>query len=354
MYESIMWQYIGEEGRCLNSLISSNNTADCLPLLQNTDALYMVAHGSSYNAATAIAPFLSRLTGIRAYAYTPSNFSYNAVSADWEDPEKTCILGISQTGTSRGVLEALQMAKDKGFKLIGITNEKDSPIDRMADATLYLNCGPEDSNAKTKGYGCTLMILMLLAVRIAEHRGMITEEMKDSIMNELCLQADHIGSVVETVKTWCERHRYGIGMKDLYVVGNGINFASAMEGQLKVMETLCIPTMFNDIEEFSHGMHRSLNSESHVLLLNTEIDEDLMLATKKYLNSKNINVLMINASVPREEDDVINVPSCPLTGSVLLIVTAIQVISAFVAEVNGYDPNRDANNDYTDCVETRV
>ena len=56
------------------------------------------------------------------------------------------------------------------------------------------------------------------------------------------------------------------------------------------------------------------------------------------------------------EDDanVINVGKVNCVDNVLSITAAIQVISAFVPELNGMDPNRDANNDYTDCVSTRV
>ena len=59
-------------------------------------------------------------------------------------------------------------------------------------------------------------------------------------------------------------------MQDLYVLGTGMNYGTAMEGQLKLMETMCIPTMYNDLEEFSHGMHRSIGRGSSVLLLCTD------------------------------------------------------------------------------------
>ena len=63
---------------------------------------------------------------------------------------------------------------------------------------------------------------------------------------------------------------------------------------------------------------------------------------------------MINAQEESSYPDVINVGSYPKTSSVLLITTAIQVISVFVPEINGLDPNRNANNDYTEVTETRV
>ena len=43
-----------------------------------------------------------------------------------------------------------------------------------------------------------------------------------------------------------------------------------------------------------------------------------------------------------------------MTSSILTMTAALQAISAFVPEHNGMDPNRDANNDYTDFVSTRV
>ena len=62
-------------------------------------------------------------------------------------------------------------------------------------------------------------------------------------------------------------------MESLYVIGNGMHFGTAMEGQLKMMETQCIPSMFNDLGEFSHGMHRALTIDSNVILINTEAEE---------------------------------------------------------------------------------
>ena len=172
--------------------------------------------------------------------------------------------------------------------------------------------------------------------------------------DELRAQVNDINAVTERTLRWCEANRYGIGMDNLYVVGTGINAATAMEGQLKLMETQCVPTMFNDIGEFSHGMHRSLTKHSNVILLNSREDRELTETTMKYLREKQIPALMINAQEESSYPDVINVGSYPKTSSVLLITTAIQVISVFVPEINGLDPNRNANNDYTEVTETRV
>ena len=354
MFESVMWTYIREEELLLNQLLNSNNVPFEIHKLSGIKALYVTAHGSSYNAACAAAPIISRLAGIRTYCYTPAAFRFNAPSIDHESAKDTWVLGISQTGTSRGVLEAVKLAKDKGFHAVGITAVPDSPISRLCDVTFDLACGEEDSNAKTKGYSSTLTVLMILGAELGRLNKTLSDTEYQEFYDELRAQVNDINAVTERTLRWCEANRYGIGMDNLYVVGTGINAATAMEGQLKLMETQCVPTMFNDIGEFSHGMHRSLTKHSNVILLNSREDRELTETTMKYLREKQIPALMINAQEESSYPDVINVGCYPKTSSVLLITTAIQVISVFVPEINGLDPNRNANNDYTEVTETRV
>lgn len=76
--------------------------------------------------------------------------------------------------------------------------------------------------------------------------------------------------------------------------------------------------------------------------------------TFEYLHHKNIHVVMINAENEINDGDVINVGKYDYTSSVLVITAAIQAISAYVPEINGQDPNRNANDEYTDWMETRI
>ena len=42
------------------------------------------------------------------------------------------------------------------------------------------------------------------------------------------------------------------------IVGFGINYPTAREGTLKILETMQIPVMNFDMEEFMHGPHRTI------------------------------------------------------------------------------------------------
>ena len=354
MYESIMWTYICEEQNVLSELLKNKEVEMGAKKLSSMEALYFVAHGSSYNAANAIAPMISKLSKVRVYVYTPSQVMHNEIPLFHEDTDTAYVCGISQTGTSRGVLEALDKIKESDFAVIGITDVEDSPLEQKADLVFHLNCHGEDSNAKTKGYSSTLLVLYKMAIELAYSKGIIQDDFRDELYAEIEKEICDVPFAAQKVHDWCKSRNYGMGMSHVYVIGNGINYATAMEGQLKLMETVCIPTMFSNIEEFSHGMHRSLKDDSYVILLDTEKGHELTKKTYRYLSDKSMNVLMLGIGTAQEEKGVICLPEYKYTDSVFLTTVAIQVISAFVPELNGTDPNRCANDDYTEYVETRV
>ena len=109
-------------------------------------------------------PYFNNVSGVRAYAYTPENLFSVGSALLLEDRKSTLVVGISQTGTSSGVLSALSKAIKEGFGSLAITATVPSPIEKMSDNVLNLMCGEEDSNAKTKGYSATLTVLLLLSL----------------------------------------------------------------------------------------------------------------------------------------------------------------------------------------------
>ena len=354
MKSSIMWDYMEEETDLLKRLMEDREVSEKITVFQNMQALYIVAHGSSFNAASAVAPMLSKLCHIRVYVYIPSNFIHNAHSLKCENKDNTWVCGISQTGTSRSVLEAVKQAKEEGFSILGITNTVDSPMEKISDVCCHLQCGEEDSNAKTKGYSSTLVLLWKLTLALAKQRKSISDAEIATIRSELIDQIEYLPTLQKQTYEWCEQHRYGDHMNHLYVIGNGVNFATAMEGMLKLMETMCIPTMFSDIEEFSHGMHRSVKPDSYVILLHDGKSAEAMDKTFAYLNDKGCHTLMLNGANSQAKGNVITWKAFPHTSSLLLFTAVIQVISAFVPEAHGMDPNRNANDDYTEYLNTRI
>lgn len=357
MRSSIMWNYIEEEQGVLSRLIQSVQTDEFAEKKGlELKAIYFVAHGSSFNAAVSVLSYFARNAGVRAYAYTPGNFCSGCSAVALEDPASTLVVVISQTGTSSGAIEALKYAKTLGLNTLSITAVNGSPVASTADHTLYLMCGDENSNAKTKGYSATLTLLLLLALSIGFKNGTLDMTKKLAGIDEISRMIQSIPEIYERALDFCRREKFGEDMSDLYVLGSGMNFGTAQEGQLKHMETMCIPTMFNDIGEFSHGMHRSINEKSSVLLIKSDDDmKDLIEQSYQYLKGITPNVWIIDSTGKgAEESKRLNLPSFVNVQSVLLTTLVIQVMSVYAPELNGNDPNRNAHDDFTIIAGTRL
>ena len=351
-----MWHYIRQEPDILLKLFRSPQT-DIFAKDKGggLKAVYFIAHGSSFNAAVSTLGYFVKAAGIRAYAYTPGNFCTGNTPVAHEDPASTLVIVISQTGTSSGTIKALEYASVLGFDTLSITAGKGSPVDVKADDTLYLFCGEENSNAKTKGYSATLMTLMMLALSLGLENGTLDIVQKKAGLNELESIIGKIPEVEEKALDFCKKAKIGRAMRDLYVLSSGMNFGTAQEGQLKLMETMCMPTMFNDIGEFSHGMHRSIDRESSVLLIKScDGMKDQIEQSYQYLKNITDHVWMIDATGEASDDaSRFCVPSFAGTQSVLLTTLVIQVMSVYAPEYNGKDPNRDSHNDFTVVAGTR-
>jgi len=354
MNKSVMWEYIFQEKEILSEILQTEGIGQQIAKYRNIESMYFVCHGSSYNAAMAVSSFISNISKVKVHIYTPSNFIYNCPTIDLESRETTMVVTISQTGTSRGTINAMQLASKKGFRILTLTDVLGTPVDKLSDDTLYLQCATEESNAKTKGYSSTLLMLMLTGLLLGCAKGIVNEKDRQSIMNEFRNAIADFDGIINDTIDWCKRTKFGSKMENVYVIGNGMNYGTALEGQLKIMETMCIPAMSNDIEEFSHGMHRSINEDSHVILLNSAYGNEDIVKTFEYLKQKTKHVMMINCEEYINDEMVININQYPLTQSVLGMTLVIQILSVFIPELNGKDPNAYANNDYTSFIHTRI
>lgn len=104
----------------------------CCELLCNAENIYVFGLGNSSPVAQDIAHKLLRL-GLRAYAYT-DNHMQAIVAAHLT--ENDVAIGISHSGSSKDVVQTLQLAKNNGAKTVAVTNIGKSPVDKVSDVIL--------------------------------------------------------------------------------------------------------------------------------------------------------------------------------------------------------------------------
>ena len=80
-------------------------------------------------------------------------------------------VAISQSGETADTLAAAYLAKERGSRLLAVTNVVGSTLSRAADDLLYTRAGPEIAVASTKAYMTMLVGEYLLALALGRERG---------------------------------------------------------------------------------------------------------------------------------------------------------------------------------------
>lgn len=139
----------------------------CAQLLENCHCVHIVAAGNTTPLANYMGFRFGRL-GIRStYHELPEYYLNDLVLADKED----LVLAISQSGTSKQVMKAMELARERKIKTIAIVGYKRSPVSELADYLLPAVV-PERffDYAKTHAHLYEMAVIDLLFAQIMNDR----------------------------------------------------------------------------------------------------------------------------------------------------------------------------------------
>ena len=202
--------------------------------------IVLCARGTSDNAAQFGRYLLEITCGIPVSLAAPSIYSLYHADLDLRD---VLVVAISQSGESTDTNLVLEQARAKGALTIGITNEPRSTLARLAEQVFLVGAGREKSVAATKTYTGQVLILYLLAwalgapIRIDDLR-----RLPEQVNLGLALEPE--------IAQLSERYRF---MDHAVVVGRGLNYATAFEFALKMMETCYVVAERFSSADFLHG-----------------------------------------------------------------------------------------------------
>ncbi len=163
------------------------------------------------------------------------------------------VIAISQSGETADTLAAMELAKEKGATVFGLCNVIGSSIPRLSHAGAYTHAGPEIGVASTKAFTSQISVLVLMALAVAQIRGVISKDKMNLLLSEL----ENIPKLVEKVlKTNDQVYKIAEKYKDstnCLFLGRGINFPVALEGALKLKEISYIHAEGYPAAEMKHG-----------------------------------------------------------------------------------------------------
>jgi glutamine---fructose-6-phosphate transaminase (isomerizing) len=210
----------------------------------------LVGHGSS-DAAASYAVYAFGL--LPAWTAMRDSISLSVYYGAKLDLSGSVVVALSQSGETPDVVEYVERARSRGALTVAVTNEPESELGRAADATLPLSAGPERAVAATKTYVNQLAALALLAGGAAG-RG---AELADGLRRVAELLADALDPLERAVPAVAMTFAY-VGR--MYVIGRGIEFATAREVALKLTETCRVAAEPLTATDLVHGPVAALDA----------------------------------------------------------------------------------------------
>jgi glucosamine--fructose-6-phosphate aminotransferase (isomerizing) len=222
---------------------------DAETLLTQTEAVHIIACGTSYHAGLVARYWIEQLAGVPCTAEIASEYRYR-------DPvvkKGTLFLTISQSGETADTLAALKLAGQRDYLArMAICNVPESSIVREAGLVLMTRAGPEIGVASTKAFTTQLVALGLFALELARSKGLDAARYADGVR-----QLEHLPALIgealkldATVQAMAEDF---VDKQHALFLGRGTHWPVAMEGALKLKEISYIHAEAYAAGELKHG-----------------------------------------------------------------------------------------------------
>ena len=166
--------------------------------------------------------------------------------------ERPMVVFISQGGSSTNTLQAMEQLA--AYPSISITGEAECEIRRRSSHHMLIGCGEELAGPKTVGYTASVLCFYICALEAALAAGTIGPDKYDAEIGVLDLAVNQMEENIRRTEAWFRRNQDELVQIRKYVlVGCGSAFAAATEGCLKILETIKVPSMSFEFEEYLHG-----------------------------------------------------------------------------------------------------
>ena len=320
--------------------------------LRSIEKISMFACGSAFYAAAYGMYLIRQLAKLPVELELASEFRYS-------DPvlnKNTLAVAVSQSGETADTLEAVRIAKAGGAHLLAVTNVVGSALARTADATLFMQAGPEIGVAATKTFTAQCVDMVLFAMHLAKVRGTASAGLLDGLgkaLRDLPSLVDQALNVNDEIVPVARRIS---GAQTMLYLGRHVNFPIALEGALKLKEISYIHAEGYAAGEMKHGPIALLDSTVPVIVLATRgpVQEKILsnMAEAKARDSRIIAVANPHDDAAIENADVVfTVPETHHLIQPIINVVPLYLLAYHIADHKGCDVDQPRNLAKTVTVE---
>ena len=354
-YRHFMQKEIHEQVRSLSDTLSGRidfeNYRIILPGLNLTEEkvrkikkIFITACGTAAYAGMVGKYLIEHIARIPVEVMVASEFRYCDPILDAD----TVVLAISQSGETADTLAAMEEARKKGASLWSIVNAIGSQAMRVADGCISMQVGPEIGVASTKAFTAPILDLYMIAVFLADLRGVINEQRRLELVKDLLSVPSLVEKALETEKAIKEiASRYKDTKGALYI-GRGVNMPIAYEGALKLKEISYIHAEGYPAGEMKHGPIALVDESLPVVVIATQDPwYDKMISQIEQAKARSGKVLAVATKgdelIPTIADDIFWIPKTPWLLSPAVTIIPLQLFAYHIAALHGLDVDQPRN-----------
>ncbi len=339
-----MYEYIGETPEILKQIILNRKeiTFDFVEKYKNVaiEQIYVIGSGTSYHSGLAAKAFLEEVLNMKVFIQYPIIFKNQEKIFN----KNTLVIGISQGGQSFSTVHGLDYAKEMGLYTAAVSANKQARVFKHSDVPVDLAVGEESCGAKTKGYSGTICTLMILALELALAKEIIILDKYEEYLARMHKVINHLPNIMKHATEWYHRIcAEFLPTKRVIVIGHDANYANALEGALKILETVRQAVSGYELEEFIHGIYNSINPDSHIFYIGSEGQyKERALLLKETMKAMTPHHYFIGSPVssytPSEKDLITDFVDDPFF-SVWEYIQPLQIVAALAPIELGINPD---------------
>ena len=333
IFKHFMLKEISEQADVIKKAIMQDDKIiyEIVDALKKAKGVYFVGCGTSYNACLEGSYIFSKVAKMHinvVYAHEFPNYT-DFLTSD------SLVVAISQSGETADTLSAIRAAKEKNAKVISIVNVVGSTLDRESDKSLLQHAGPEICVLSTKSYTSQLAILALLAYAFAGKLEEGKSKLKELIRYIYYLTSkntrDYIKNLANKLKD----------ASNLYIIGRGLQYPTALEAALKIKEVSYIHAEGFAGGELKHGNIALIEEGTPCIVFASGSTKEI-LSNAEELKARGAYIIGIGPKNNRMFDFFIKVREAEEANSIVQIIP-IQILAYQLAILRGCDPDYPRN-----------
>ena len=298
--------------------------------IRHAKTLYITGSGTSYNSALVAKFLFSKYAKIKIEPVISSEAHFSPDIFE----QQSILIALSQSGESADVLEAVNIARDAGAKIISIVNIMTSSLSHLSSISIGLGCGPEIGVAATKSFTSQLAILYKIADKICGGGiGLDLDKVAEAI-RKITSDDSKIQEIAKKLKD----------VSDIYILGRGIHYPIALESSLKLKELTYIHAEGLPGGELKHGPLALMDSNTYVIMINPDDSTySDTLTSAREIRARGAKVIGISDKQSDVYDYWIKIDKMEESMYPLVEIVPVQLLAYYAALEKDTDPDYPRN-----------